>query len=254
MSAKKNVEVGSISQKGSDTSSRWWAFWVFAIPAYSYFFGYCSKKYYLEALGFDAADISAEPGAIYEFAFNSLLFSSGEALDTILPTFINQVTDLWYLVFGLPLVIGVISHFIVVHIQKNKDDESKKKQNDAKPGKEKNPKKVIWLLSFGAMGANLLFGPIIIFVMLAISLLFLPPAVIGIAMAKVEIADFGCDPKPNSKLLISRCTTLVLDNERIKIGNIYHKDSDFVYIFTDLGPESIPIDRIKSRYRERINL
>lgn len=227
-------------------SSSWWKFLAVAVPAYIYFFGYCSKKYYLEGLGFDSPEISGEPGSVYEFAFNSFIFLNSESLKNAWPMYIKSVEEGWMQFTIMSLLAGlalyVFSRLALWY--------SKKPKNPAKEKHEEKTQKIIWIsvaVTTGSFIANLAMIPAVILGMTLVSMLFLPAPLIGYAMASNEIKDFTCTPRSTS--LIEPCATVSIVEGESKIGNILHTDSNFLYIFTKDGAEAIPLAKIESRLR-----
>lgn len=234
-----------INQPAKESSS-WWKFLAVAIPAYTYFFGYCSKKYYLEGLGFDSPDISGEPGSVYEFAFNSFIFLNSESLKNAWPMYIKSLKEGWMQFTIVSLLTGIalyiFSRLALWYLKRQK-----------KPVKDKHDKikqKTLWIsvaVTIGSFIANLAMIPTVIFGMTLISMVFLPAPLIGYAMASNEINNFTCTPKSTS--LIEPCATVAINEGEPKTGKILHTDSNFLYIFTKEGAETIPLEAIKYRLR-----
>jgi uncharacterized membrane protein len=242
----QNSEIESNVNQPTKESSSWWKFLVVAIPAYTYFFGYCSKKYYLEGLGFDSPEISGEPGSIYEFAFNSFMFLNSESLKNAWPMYIKSLEEGWiqFTIMSLlaGLVLYVFSRLAIWY--------SRRPKNPTKDKHEEIKQKTFWVsvaVTIGSFIANLAMIPAVILGMTLVSMMFLPAPLIGYAMASNEINDFTCIPKSTS--LIEPCATVSIDEGESKVGNILHTDSNFLYIFTKDGAEAIPLENIKHRLR-----
>lgn|GEM_PF-4416600 len=127
---------------------------------------------------------------------------------------------------------------------------SRRPKKSAKNESEKIKQKTLWIsvaVTLGSFVANLAMIPAVIIGMTLISIIFLPAPIIGFVMANEEIKDFTCIPKSTS--LIEQCATVTLDEGAPKIGRILHADSHFLYIFTQSGAETIPLDKIKHRLR-----
>lgn len=242
----QNSKIESEDKQPEKESSSWWKFLAFAIPAYTYFFGYCSKKYYLEGLGFDSPEISGEPGSVYEFAFNSFIFINSESLKNAWPMYIKSLEEGWVDFTVISLLAGLVLYafsrlalWYSRHPKKTTKDEHKATKQ-----------KTFWIsvaVTLGSFIANLAMIPAVILGMTLISIMFLPAPLIGYAMASNEINNFTFTPKPTS--LIEPCATVSISKGESKIGNILHTDANFLYIFTKEGAEAIPLEKIKTRLR-----
>lgn len=233
------------NQSAKDSSS-WWKFLAIAVPAYTYFFGYCSKKYYLEGLGFDSPEISGEPGPIYEFAFNGFMYINSESLKNAWPMYIKSLEEGWIQFTIMSIFAGIFlyafSRLLLWY--------SKRPKKQIKDKYEETKQKTLWISFWVAVGsfiANLAMIPAVILGMTLISIMFLPAPLIGYAMASNEINDFTCVPRSTSP--IEPCATVSIAEGESKVGNILHTDSNFLYIFTKDGAEAIPLEKIESRLR-----
>jgi hypothetical protein len=244
----QNPEPKPAPSQPENKSSSGWKFLAVAIPAYTYFFGYCSKKYYLEGLGFDSPEISGEPGPIYEFAFNSFIFVNSESLKNAWPMYIKSLEEGWVQFVIMSFAAGIalygFSRFLLWYSERPKKPEQEKY--------EEKKQKTLWIsigVTVGSFIANLAVIPAVILGMTLISILFLPAPVIGYAMASKEINEFTCAPESTS--LIEPCATVSLREGSPLTGKILHADSNFLYVFTENGAEAIPMEDIKRRLRAK---
>lgn len=239
-----DIESG-VSQPETESFS-WWKFLAVAVPPFTYFFGYCAKKYYLEGLGFDSPEISGEPGAVYEFAFDSLMFINSESLRNAWPMYTKSLEEGWVQFTAMSLFAGIVLYIfsrLALWYSRRPKKPSKDKYEETK-------QKTFWIsiaVTIGSFVANLAMIPAVILGMTLVSMMFLPAPLIGYAMASKRINDFTCAPKSTS--LIAPCAIISIDEGESKVGNILHADSHFLYIFTKEGAEAIPMEKIKHRLR-----
>jgi hypothetical protein len=253
MSKSKSETKQNITKPTEEKrESKFWKFLFWSIPAYTYFFGYASHLYYLEGLGFDEAEAPGEPGAVYSFAFNSFFYMNNAALKTAWPKYFETLSSNLWTNAMYALIAGILLYLLAKlfnSLFKREKEKKEKKENEKEIKKEKP------LLSFTAFATVFSFAvhiasvPIIIIGMTLITMLFIPAPLVGLAMAEKEILEFTCEPPKESKAKLLPCTTLFLSGGMSITGDIKHKDSNYIYIYTTNGAESVPIEKIESRIR-----
>jgi len=230
--------------------SKLWKFLLWSIPAYTYFFGYVSQSYYLEGLGFDEAEVSGDPGPTYRFAFNSFFYINSAVLKTAWPKYFEALNSNWWKAALIALGAGMVLYVLVkLSSYWQSRSNTKEKKNKEKNNERKHPFLFSMLTAVVSYILHILSVPMIIVGMTLITVIFIPAPLVGLAMAEKEIKDFKCEHPADSKEKLLPCTTLLLSDGTNITGNIKHKDSDFIYIYTGDGPESVPIDKIERRIR-----
>lgn len=253
-------DCGNSSCKCQEDKSKsgfnWLAFWAFTIPAYTYFFGYNAKSYYLDFLGFDVAEASSDPGEVYHFAFNSLLFINYKSYQNVIPFYKSGLlgNGIYYLCMTIAVV--VVSYLTFKYVQKRNAEASN--DDDSKSSKPKEKKKPIpaWLASayvgIGYILTNILAAPLIVLILTVIAIFFSPAPIVGFALAKYHKENFECEFVTKNPTDIPSCTKLILNDGSIKTGDIVHKDAQYIHLYTAKGPVSLSLNEVKSIERFRV--
>ncbi|HTF94568.1 MAG TPA: hypothetical protein VL995_00415 [Cellvibrio sp.] len=239
---KENNQDNNVEK--SEMSS-FWKFFAVIAPAYTYFFGYTSKKYYLEALGFSNPSISSEPGSVYESAMNSFFYLTGISYENAWPIFWGGLKESWTYILIAALLAGGIFYFFFDFFFTDKAKEKQKQKNRA------DRAKITFKITAFSVLANILSFPILFVFMALICMVLYPAPIIGRAMASSELIEFyeqKCMTTEKYKSIIMPCTTLIIEDGQ-RIGVVKHQDEDFIYLLTEEGPYAVPKDTIKSQQR-----
>lgn len=249
-------------------SYKLWAFWAVAAPAYIYFFGYNARYYFIDSLGFDVAEISSDPSSVYHFAFHSLGFMVLRGIEYLATEFLNQFIQHWvfysivtflvgfavYLGFLIPKwwrecsgggeYRGLLSFLLrIVDVLK----EWLGNNHHVKYGL------FSFSISVSYFVTNLLITPVVVFVLTVILFIFSPAVLVGSGMAKYEKEHFNCEFSQKSSISIPPCNTLILSDSTVRVGKIMHRDSQYVFLYTEYGPLTIPLGSIDYIQRLRVN-
>lgn len=226
-----------------------WKYVLLSLPAYTYFFGYNAKKFFLEGLGFESPEISGEPGPVYESAFNGLIYINNQAIEDAWPEYAQSLEEN-LLIYSITALGVSVTLYITAKLAKFARMKREERANPhiAEPGPK--PVAISLIAGLGTLAFNVAILPFVILAMSALSITLLPAAAVGISMAKEEISSFNCETPENA--LISACTTLQLTDKSTRLGRIYHKDSEYLYIFTASGAEAIPLNKVETRLRSRV--
>jgi hypothetical protein len=240
---KKKVDSGAVASEKAKSSFNWWAFWGVAVSAYTYFFGYNSKLYYLNYLGFDAAEISADPGAVYHFAFSGLLFINYKLPEDAFSIYLKLVFD-DYIYHLLMFFLVCISSYFILRLVKNRVEEKKSKSKKSNSPENKiRPSITSFIIGLGYLGLNALAAPLVVFFMILISVIFSPALYVGKAMASHDRAHLNCNNDGSNIKGLPACNTLIMANS-VEAGRIIHRDSQYIYLYTDSGPLSVPLGQV----------
>jgi hypothetical protein len=243
------------NESNGKSSFNWLTFWAFAIPAYTYFIGYNAKVYFLSGVGFDVAEISPDPGDVYHFAFESLLLITFMSVENALAIFKAAFISNWHFILPMTILVVIGSYFAFVYANKKYGEEPVSKvESSAKSKKARNQLKPIRASLFSGVAyvlINALAAPIIILLLIFLTIVFSPAPIIGKAMASYQKENFKCIYEPKRPTDIPSCSSIELKQGEPIIGAIFHRDSQYLHIYTSRGPLSLPIEEVKNVQRFR---
>jgi hypothetical protein len=243
------------NEDNNKSGSKWLAFWAFTIPAYTYFYGYNAKVYFLNSMGFDVAEMSSDAGEVYHFAFESLLFVTYMSSENALAIFKAAFLSNWHFYLPMTIVVVIGSYLAFKYANKKYGQQSVSEVEDSvKSKKTRKPFPPILASLLSGMAyvlINALAAPIIILLLIFLAIIFSPAPIIGKAMASYQKENFKCIYEPKKPTDIPSCTTIELKKGAPIIGAIFHRDSQYLHIYTSLGPLALPIDEVKKVQRFR---
>ncbi len=263
-----------------NNTSKTVGFWSIAIPSYCYFFGYSSFKYELEGLGFDSPEIPTTPGDVYFNAFNTFAFMGGKILPASKDLLIKHFDESWLLVLCLSIGAAIVTYlgqFIFYRFRANETPDAKTKSKTRRKPKShisstrhkiisvKNwtweilsgsgqshslwISKSIYLAAFVTTGFFVML-PLILAAIAFISLVLMPPPIIGLKIAEEQLAQYSCPDSAANLINHPECSLITLKDGKSHIGMVYSKDSKFMYLLTKDEAKTIPLDQILQSHRK----
>lgn len=245
------------NEDNNKSGFNWLAFWAFTIPAYTYFYGYNAKVYFLNSMGFDVAEISSDAGEVYHFAFEGLLFITYMSAENALAIFKAAFLSNWHFYLPMTIVVVIGSYFAFIYVNKKYGEQSVSEvEGSVKSKKTRKPFPPILASLLSGVAyvlINALAAPIIILLLIFLTIVFSPAPIIGKAMASYQKENFECIYEPKKLTDIPSCTTIELKQGEPITGAIFHKDSQYLHIYTSQGPLTLPIDEVRKVHRLRPN-
>lgn len=242
-------------EKNSKSSFNWLAVWAFIVPAYTYFIGYNANIYFLDSMGFDVAEVSPDPGAVYHFALEGLWYVTSLSLKNTIAIFKAAFLLKWHFILPMTVLVVIGSYFAFIYANKRYGEEPVSEvENSARSKKARKQLKPIWASLFSGVGyllMNALAAPIITLLLIFLAIVFSPAPIIGKGMANYQIENFKCIYEPKKPTDIPSCSSIELKQGETIIGAIFHRDSQYLHIYTSRGPLSLPIEEVKNVQRFR---
>lgn len=201
-------------------------------------------------MGFDVAEVSPDPGAVYHFALEGLWYVTSLSLKNAIAIFKAAFISNWHFILPMTVLVFVGSYFAFIYANKKYGDESVSEvESSARSKKARKQLKPIWASLFSGVAyllINALAAPIIILLLIFLTIVFSPAPIIGKGMASYQKENFKCTCEPNKSTDIPPCSSIELKQGKPIIGAIFHRDSQFLHIYTSMGPLSLQIEEVKS--------
>jgi hypothetical protein len=172
-----NKSLCKCNEDNNKSGSKWLAFWAFTIPAYTYFYGYNAKVYFLNSMGFDVAEMSSDAGEVYHFAFENLLFVTYMSSENALAIFKAAFLSNWHFYLPMTIVVVIGSYLAFKYANKKYGQQSVSEvEYSVKSKKTRKPFPPILASLLSGMAyvlINALAAPIIILLLIFLAIIFL---------------------------------------------------------------------------------
>lgn len=250
INSSQPVEASSI---GKNTTS-WKTLILIILPGCIYFFGYSSRVYFLNAVGFSSPSIPIDVGSAYLHAYHGLIFTANLALSDFTTKYINQIHEGWLTTFTASLIMGVAIIIIGLWLVRNSKKETRKSNpKDKSLSKSERPvtiKKLFLLSGTGIAAVNLLtflLLPIFVAILILPTLFLIIPAALGARMGTEEIKSFSCKQDQNDRYL--PCATIEFRDKTQLTGRIYLRNEGIIYVRTTEAAMEIPESDVTKVFR-----